>query len=288
MTHALRTTILSCDNLSSVKVSPMGTDWVIYPCGCCLWLVMDMVIHTQVAAPAVHICGASPGHRTAWLCLAGKMLEQIITVLLRDLWAKPCSKEQKWQVWYQVKPKAGKPHWKWVEQKSKAYQRKSCFMARLYLTRLKDHPLIGTDGTRLFPPLLTKHWLCLIWKDLAQRWKFPWLLCRNREGDFPPTLSRNDDHPAAPQDLTRGHYDNQKLFPHSSLYAGPLKLQGTACSLSSAPGRASQPVCHRLPDTRENLFSLLVQGRGESGKPWTQLQNLAVTWLGRMLSTMRV
>lgn len=56
--------------------------------------------------------------------------------------------------------------------------------------------------------------------------------------------------------------DNKKLFPHSSLYAGPLKLQGTACSLSSAPCRASQPVCHRLPDTTEvSLFSASTRER---------------------------
>lgn len=100
MTQALRTTILLCDNLSSVKVSPTGTDWVTHPCGHCLWLfVMDMVIQTQVTAQIVHICGTSTGHWTPWLCAGGKMLEQITTLLLRDLWAKPCYKEQKWQVW---------------------------------------------------------------------------------------------------------------------------------------------------------------------------------------------
>lgn len=53
----------------------------------------------SVTAGAVHIRGTITGHWMARLCLGGKMLEHLTTVLLRDWWAKPRSKEQKWQVW---------------------------------------------------------------------------------------------------------------------------------------------------------------------------------------------
>lgn len=243
-------------------------------------------------AGAVHPCGTCTGHPTAWLCLGGKILGQITTALLRDLWAKPCSKEQKWQVWVQSHTQKQASLTGNGSDRSLKHIKGSPALWSIYnsqdrkITLLKE---LMAQGYFLLASNSAHKTLALSHlKRPVLEVKFPWLLCI-REGDFPPpTLSRNDDHPTAPQVMTRGHSDNQKLFPHSSLYAGPLKLQGTACSPSSTPCKTSQPVCHTLPDTTEVLFSLLVQGIEGSRKPWMQLQNLAVTWLGRTLSTVKV
>lgn len=40
--------------------------------------------------------------------------------------------------------------------------------------------------------------------------------------------------------------------------------------------------------SRGSLFSASAAERKESEKPWMQLQNLVVTWLGKMLNTMEV
>lgn len=60
-------------------------------------------------------------------------------------------------------------------------------------------------------------------------------------------------------------------------------------SKRSSHCRFSHPVCHVLSDTTEILlFSASTGERKGSEKSWMQLHNLAVTWLGRMLSTMEV
>lgn len=248
----------------------------------------------SVTAGAVHIHGTITGHWMARLCLGGKMLEHLTTVLLRDWWAKPRSKEQKWQVWVpsQTQKQASYPGTE-LDRSLKHIKGRSASW-HIYIswdrkiTLLKE---LMAQGYFLFASNSAHKTLALSnLKRPGPEMKISMTpLLEADEGTSP--------RPPSPEMMTtqqllktwpRGHSDNWKLFPHGSLYAGPLKLQGTACSLSSAACRASQLVCHTLPDTTEVLFSLLVWGREGSGKPWMQPQNLAVTWLGRTLSTMKV